>query len=356
MGIFSKRVGTLFLKESSESEEFIEKLQKLSEKASDELKMEIEKQIKIAKYGLQGENAIAFELKNSGLDMYVLRDIYLEVDNLSAQIDYLFVTRKHIYVIECKNLIGNIEIDNAGNFIRSYELSGKKIREGIYSPVTQNQRHLNVIKELRLKSKTNIFARAMFEKSFDDNYKSLIVLANPKTCLNAKYAKKEIKSRIIRVDQLIAKIKEIDASSKEGTMSEEVMRELAETFLKVNVKNHSDYTRKYEELLADVKEEREKSNPPESMGKRADIEDENAEVSKIRNFDKEKCIKELKKFRLDFSKAEGVKPYFIFNDAQMNDLVEKKPETEEQLLQVWGFGKVKVEKYGKHILKILNNF
>jgi hypothetical protein len=28
-------------------------------------------------------------------------------------------------VIECKNLIGNIEIDNGGNFIRTYELFGK---------------------------------------------------------------------------------------------------------------------------------------------------------------------------------------------------------------------------------------
>lgn len=337
MGLFQKKIGPIFLKENSESEEFIEKLQTLSEKAADELKVEIEKQIKIAKYGLQGENAIAFELKNSGMDMYVLRDIYLEVEELSAQIDYLLVTRKHIYVIECKNLIGNIEIDNAGNFIRSYELSGKKIREGIYSPITQNQRHLNVIKELRSRSKTNFLKRAMFEKYFEDNYKSLIVLANPKTCLNAKYAKKEIKSKIIRIDQLIAKIKEIDAASKEGTMSEEAMRELAEVFLNANVRNHSDYAKRYEELLEEVNNEREKVTQAE-----------------ISTFDQEECIKELKKFRLDISRAEGLKPYFIFNDTQMKDLVEKKPETKEQLLQVAGFGEVKVEKYGEHILKILN--
>lgn len=354
MGFFTRKIGTVFFKDSIESEQFIEKLQKLSERASDELKIEIEKQIKIAKYGLQGENAIAYELKNSGMDMYVLRDIYLEVGDLSAQIDYIFITRKHIYVIECKNLIGNIEIDNGGNFIRSYELSGKKVREGIYSPITQNQRHLNVIKQLRLQSKTNFFAKAMFEKSFEDNYKSLIVLANPKTCLDVKYAKKEVKSAIIRIDQLVSKIKEMDAASKEGTMSEETMRELAEVFSNASVSNHSDYAKKYEELLLEVKSNGENLSqlkPFEGEGTKKD----NRKVE-VNVFDEEQCTKELKKFRLDFSRAEGVKPYYIFTDVQMKDLVEKRPETKEQLLQISGFGNAKVEKYGKHILRILNSF
>ena len=120
MGLFQKRIGPVFLKEDSESQEFIERLQRLSEQASDELKVEIDRQIKIAQYGLQGEKSIAFELKNSGMDMYILHDIYLEVDGLSAQIDYLLVTIKHVYVLVCKNLIGNIEVDNIGNFIRTY--------------------------------------------------------------------------------------------------------------------------------------------------------------------------------------------------------------------------------------------
>lgn len=38
----------------------------------------------------------------------------------------------------------------------------------------------------------------------------------------------------------------------------------------------------------------------------------------------------------------------------MKDLLEKNPKNEEELLQVNGFGKVKVEKYGKDILSILS--
>ncbi len=137
-------------------------------------------------YGKIGEDNISFELKNSGMDMYVLHDIYLEYGDLSAQIDYIVITRKITYIIECKNLIGDIEIDNTGAFIRHYELFGKHVKEGIYSPVTQNLRHLNVLKEIRKANKSNILTKHFFEKAFENNYQSIIVLANPKTYLVLK--------------------------------------------------------------------------------------------------------------------------------------------------------------------------
>ena len=63
--------------------------------------------------------------------------------------------------------------------------------------------------------------------------------------------------------------------------------------------------------------------------------------------------KKLKEYRLRQSKAERIAPYLIFNDAQMEDLLFKKPHTTEDLLKVSGFGTVKVNKYGESIIKIL---
>ena len=60
------------------------------------------------------------------MDMYILQDICIQHEDLSAQIDYLIVTRKRIYIIECKNLIGDIEVNSAGDFIRTYQLHGKE--------------------------------------------------------------------------------------------------------------------------------------------------------------------------------------------------------------------------------------
>jgi len=72
-----------------------------------------------------GEDNIAYELTNSGIDMYVLQDLYLEHNGLSAQIDYMAFTRNSTYIIESKNLMGNVSIDKDGNFIRTYEFNGK---------------------------------------------------------------------------------------------------------------------------------------------------------------------------------------------------------------------------------------
>lgn len=37
-------------------------------------------------------------------------------------------------------------------------------------------------------------------------YQGIVVLANPKTVLNDKYAKKEVKEQVIRVDRLVEHI------------------------------------------------------------------------------------------------------------------------------------------------------
>lgn len=153
--------------------------------------------------------------------MYILHDVYLEVGDLSAQIDYLVFTRKLCFVIECKNLMGNIEINSRGDFIRTTEFGGRKKREGIYSPVTQNQRHLDLMKKARIEKGANVFKKFLVGRFFENSYKPIVVLANPKTILNAKFAKKEIKAQIIRADQLVNYIKECCKKFKEPEYSDE---------------------------------------------------------------------------------------------------------------------------------------
>lgn len=343
MGLFTKRIGPVFLKSSNQAKEYVDKLRELKEKCSGELKEEIEKQITIVEYGIKGEECIAFELKNSGMDMYILQDICLQHEDLSAQIDYLIVTRKRIYIIECKNLIGDIEVNSTGDFIRTYQLHGKRIKEGIYSPITQNARHMQVIKEVRKSGKGNIITKTMFENNFANSYKSIVVLANPKTVLNAKYAKKEVKDKIVRADQLVQKIKEMDKQIQDD-MTVKAMLEIADFFMDKNQKDRTDYAEKYKKLFeraeASKVQERIKESIKESVASGVDKDVENLE-------------KALKAFRLERSRQEQVKAYFIFNDAQMEDLIKKNPQNKEELCQVAGFGKVKAEKYGDAILEVL---
>jgi len=164
---------------------------------------------------------------------------------LSAQIDYMIIIKKVVLIVECKNLIGNIEVNNNGDFIRTLEFNGKYKKEGIYSPITQNTRHLEMIKTIRLSNKNNFLTRAFFQKSFDENYKSVVVLANPKTVINMKYAKKGIKEQIIRCDQLIEHIKKLVNESNNAISTDKQMYELADFFLSFHTPNTVDYTKKY---------------------------------------------------------------------------------------------------------------
>ncbi|WP_242959497.1 NERD domain-containing protein [Clostridium tertium] len=363
--------------------------------------------MKIATLGELGENNIAFELKNSGIPMYILHDICLETNELSAQIDYIVVTRKVIFIIECKNLIGNIEINSQGNFIRTYSFNGKFIKEGIYSPITQNERHLEVLKRIKKESKSNFISKMLFDKYFNDNYKSLVVLANPKTVLNSRYAKKEIKDKVIKADQLINYIKEVNSKSDLMSLSDKEMKEIADMLLALHKSSKLSFLKKYRELIElvdnyddknDVKTvfnnkeiindssinnaksniiNEDKSSVTNNIDKSNNINNiyntknininvninntviNNSTGNKINNNsdiinDNENLIKKLKEYRLQMSRVENTKSYIIFSDKQMTNLLEKMPKTKSELKEVSGFGEVKVEKYGDVILKILN--
>ena len=102
----------------------------------------------IVKKGLDGENEIAYQLKKANIGMYVLRDIKLEYEDLTAQIDYVIITSLYTYYVECKNLIGNITVTDKGDFIREYTFNGKKIKKGIYSPLRQVEAQREVVRKI----------------------------------------------------------------------------------------------------------------------------------------------------------------------------------------------------------------
>lgn len=128
MGLFSKMQGPVFLKEDSNAKKQLEILNELFPLLNKEGQEKLMQDIRKLEYGMEGEKNIAYELKNSHMPMYILHDIYLSDGELDAQIDYLIFTKKICFVVECKNLMGNIKITNGGDFVRllDYRDKGKK--------------------------------------------------------------------------------------------------------------------------------------------------------------------------------------------------------------------------------------
>lgn len=202
MGLFTKFTETVFLKQDSELENRVEALKKLKEKYPNN--QDIINDLQFAEAGLKGEKEIEFCLKNANIGMYVLHDINLEIDGLSAQIDYIVITPARYYLIECKNMIGNITIDNNGQFIREYIINGKKVKKAIESPLRQSERHRDVLLKIAYDNRKNAISKLLFdEKNFEKYHKAIVVFANNSGILYNKYAPKEVKQKVIRSDELI---------------------------------------------------------------------------------------------------------------------------------------------------------
>lgn len=302
---------------------------KLKNTKSKEEKLYLYEEIQKYKYGIQGENKILYELKNSHIPMYILHDINLEYKDYKAQIDFIILTKKNYYIIECKNLYGNISIDNKGNF---YRINNKN-KVGIYNPITQLDRHINIIRRY-IEDRNNFIGKLIVKKIFDSMYHGIVVLANDNTVVEDKYAPKNVKNKVIRADQLIEYIKYIEKNTDSYASSEKDIISSCNNILALCKK---------EETIA---EERPLLNINE------DITNNNKTIN-INNDDEIRT--NLKKYRLNKSRELNYKPYFIFSDKTLEELINKKPKNKVELKQIEGFGDKKIEMYGIDIIKIINN-
>lgn len=239
--------GPVFLNEgATRSELDLRKMEALRSIVSDERREELEQDIRLARAGVAGERKIVFELANSHYPLVFIHDLCLEHEGARAQIDFLVVTPYHTLVIECKNLVGDIEIDQSGSFVRTFGRGRQRRREGIYSPVSQNKRHIELMKAIHM-SESGRAKRLLQRFVFDQYYRSVVVLANERTLLSADAAPEEVRGQVIRADQLVEFIRRLDAgqSRKEIVETFREMEARGARWLSLNAPQRSELAERY---------------------------------------------------------------------------------------------------------------
>lgn len=68
------------------------------------------------------------------------------------------------------------------------------------------------------------------------------------------------------------------------------------------------------------------------------------------------CYERLRVWRNETADQEGIPPYVIASNSHLVELVQKRITTVEGLKQLPGFGKKKIEKYGKGITGLIQDF
>lgn len=324
LDIFDKFRDAIILKEDCELERKIKYLEDLKNKYPNN--KNINQQLYMAQKGLAGENEIIYQLKKSNIGMYVLHDINIEYEDLKAQIDFIVITPWCCYFIECKNLIGNISVNEKGDFIREYYFKGHKVKKGMESPYRQVQAQRDVYKKiwLKLQGKLKGF---LFERNFESFYRVLVVVANGENILNTKYAPKEMKNNIIKADALIRKFEyDRDHSDRDLWDNKKAMEQWAQHFLKLNVKK--EYNFNFEDI---------------ENNEFLEVEDE-------RNL-KDKLI-EFRKIR---SKEKGIPAYYVFTNDELDKILQLLPKTLGELRASKILTDVKVNSHGKEMVDIINS-
>ena len=316
---------TIFYKEDSDLQDKYNALKKLNEEYPNN--EELLNELYIVKKGLDGENEIAYQLKKAHIGMYVLRDIKIRYQDLTAQIDYVIITPVYTYYVECKNLIGNITVTDKGDFIREITINGKKIKKGMYSPLRQVEAQREVVRKI-WESNTSKILKVFASKNFDYYRRVLVVAANQDTILNTDKAPKEMKYKILRADALVRQI-EYDFShrdSDEFFSSKKEMEETAESYVNISIKEDIDYYDYYKNKYCINLKERIKD----------DLKDRLIELRKNR-------VKEM-----------NIPAYYIFTNDELEKLLELRPKTIEELKNSNILTLVKIKTHGIHIIEEIN--
>lgn len=392
----------MILKEIDDKTKEIQILEKfINASTNDKQKFLIKQDLSKIKNGYESEKdnsyLINFYLKDAK-NTVVLHDIRLEHNNLTAQIDHILINRVEIVVIESKSYAGILEIKDDGSFEVDY--SGTK--RTFLNPLEQNKRHTEVLKQFL--DKNGLLKNQIGQEITIKNQ----VIINPTTTIKNNILPKDI----LRADKFISdwKNKLETASffkitkSLLSMKSQETINEIANLLIKNHKPINFDYEKKYKikvshtEDKIDITKKEEKvfdidsneydtctfniSMPKSSIESQkrlsqGQIKKEENKSLLIENFfnknkeiievkkqilekitiplkNKTDLTKELKSFRMKKSKEENFKPFMVFSDKTLEELIEKLPKTKLELKEITGFGNVKIEKYGDDILKIIN--
>ncbi len=290
-----------------------------------------EQQIKYLKIGKAGENALLFELTNSFLPFMILHDVYIEHKGLNAQFDFIVVTRQFILVIEVKKYYGNITVNEKGEFIRTVNRGTRTVfKEGMYSPIRQVERQVEVLRSM-------LVDHEIIERT---PIRYAVAFANEKTVIDLKKAPLDIKDKVFRNDGIVTYLKTELSKKSPVHFLDKRMQDLAEY---INEQHLDKY------VMEESDEEKTSFYTEKEIPIVAVVEEKPITIS---NEDLEVKLKEFRKKAADNS---GRKAFHIFTNKTLDELVEKKPTSLENLRKITGIGDKRVEEFGIGLVALIKN-
>lgn len=298
-------------------------------------------QILLFKIGELGESKVLDELKYSFYPMNIIKDISINIGEFHCQIDFLIITKKSIYLIECKNNGANLKIDSNGSFYLVKE--GKKNR--IFSVLNQIERQKMILEQLE------------FDVDIK-NIQPIIVYANEETGIEIEDETILRGIDVINLDRLNSLIREKEKDLEE-IYTEEEIEKIKNKLLDPILKN-SDYveenSKKWDEF--ELRMQLEKNiNEKKALEK---IAERNSTKSIKSNNDGSKISRDefgeiLEKYLIRKSEKLGVTTTSLMTEMMKDEVLEKMPTTVAQLSKLLVSNSVFFHKISSDLLSMINN-
>ena len=301
----------------------------------------INNQILLYKIGEIGENKVLDELKYSFYPMHIFKDISINIGEFQCQIDFVILTKKAMYLIECKNTKFNVKIDKTGSFYLINE--GKKNRT--FSVLNQIERQKMILEQLDL----GVEIKEMHP---------IVVYANEETGIEIEDKDALRGIDVINLDRLNSLIREKEKDLKEIYTAEEIEK-IKNSLINPNIKNN-DYleedTVKWEEYELRLLLEK-NINEKKALEK---ISEKNVLKNVKSEFNGSKIsISEfedvLKKYVERKSEKLGVASSSLMTEVMRDEILEKMPTTVNQLSKLLVSNSIYFHKISNDLLAMINN-
>jgi hypothetical protein len=163
----------------------------------------IEDEIWAIRAGVQGEEEAAYEIDfhyGNGKHHAVIHDLRVEVNGRVAQIDHLIINRAlDVWICESKAFSQGVKINEHGEWSRY----GGGRAHGMPSPVKQNQRHVEVLRDLFDSGTVRLPKRGVTIKP---NLMPVVLVSNKARIDRPKYATVDGLETVIKVERLLETI------------------------------------------------------------------------------------------------------------------------------------------------------
>jgi len=84
--------------------------------------------------------------------------------------------------------------------------------------------------------------------------------------------------------------------------------------------------------------------------------EEDSQSTQAATLEETEIYKELREYRLLKSREEKIKAFYVYTNAQLEQIITLMPRNHQELQQVKDFGDAKTSKYGDAIINIVNKY